>query len=283
MRVVKVLNTSVVLALDDNGEEIILMGKGIGFRKSVGEKLDAEVTDKIFVLRDRNVTRNIIQLTLDVDADVFGLAKEIIDYAKTQYHMQLMDHIYLALTDHLAFTIRRVKEDIFIPGFYSLSIKRYNPAEYDVGCYALRLIREELGVEIPEGEISNIAFHFINAQKDHPYNSENRKMDEIVNGALDIVKYAFALVYNTDSVAYSRFVTHLHALAQRVVLGKQLSEDMTDFLYGEIVPNCPAEFRCAGKIAKFIFESYRLQISRQEQLYLTIHIHRILEEHKHLP
>lgn len=31
MRVVKVLNNSVILALDDAGRETILMGKGIGY------------------------------------------------------------------------------------------------------------------------------------------------------------------------------------------------------------------------------------------------------------
>ena len=36
MRVVKVLNTSVVLAVEDGNGEVILMGKGIGFRKSIG-------------------------------------------------------------------------------------------------------------------------------------------------------------------------------------------------------------------------------------------------------
>ena len=36
MRVVKVLNTSVVLAVEDGNGEVILMGKGIGFRKRYG-------------------------------------------------------------------------------------------------------------------------------------------------------------------------------------------------------------------------------------------------------
>ena len=35
MRVIKVLNNSLVLALDNAGQESILMGKGIGFHKSI--------------------------------------------------------------------------------------------------------------------------------------------------------------------------------------------------------------------------------------------------------
>lgn len=42
MRVIKVLNNSLVLALNDEGQEIILMGKGIGFQKTIGYKLLAQ-------------------------------------------------------------------------------------------------------------------------------------------------------------------------------------------------------------------------------------------------
>ena len=35
MQVVKVLNNSLVLAVNENGEEVILMGKGIGYKKYI--------------------------------------------------------------------------------------------------------------------------------------------------------------------------------------------------------------------------------------------------------
>ena len=40
MKVIKVLNNSLLFALDENGNETILMGKGIGFNKSLGYKLE---------------------------------------------------------------------------------------------------------------------------------------------------------------------------------------------------------------------------------------------------
>ena len=281
MRVVKVLNTSVVLALDEQGEEVILMGKGIRFRKTIGASLDADATDKVFVLRDRDLKRTIIQLAAELNGEIFGLTKEIIDYAKDTYSMQLMDHIYLALTDHLAFAIQRVQEGISFPGFYSMDVMRYRPEEYDVGCYAVRGIRQTLGVELPESEICNIAFHFINAQKDHPYNGNIQKMEEIARGILELVKYYFGIVYNQETIAYSRFVTHVQALAQRVALDQQIPEEITDSLYDEIVPKCPEEFKCVNRVAAFLDAQYQIQITQQEKLYLTIHIHRVLEENRH--
>ena len=42
MRVVKVLNNSVILAVEDGAGEVILMGKGIGFRKTIGQTLESD-------------------------------------------------------------------------------------------------------------------------------------------------------------------------------------------------------------------------------------------------
>lgn len=61
MRVIKVLNNSLVLALNDEGQEIILMGKGIGFQKTIGYKLSPKEIDKVFVLKDRELSRRIIR------------------------------------------------------------------------------------------------------------------------------------------------------------------------------------------------------------------------------
>ena len=51
MRVVKVLNNSLVLALDEAGQETILMGKGIGYHKSIGYQFQESEIEKVFVLK----------------------------------------------------------------------------------------------------------------------------------------------------------------------------------------------------------------------------------------
>ena len=75
--------------------------------------------------------------------------------------MKLLDHIYLSLTDHLAFAVRRVKEGIVVPNFYTLDMQRFNPNEFQVGRYALQQVKEQIGVELPEDEAGNIAFHVL--------------------------------------------------------------------------------------------------------------------------
>lgn len=280
MRVVKVLNNSVVLAVEDGNGEVILMGKGIGFHKTIGQVLEDGDCEQVFVLRDRQTNRNILQLAAQTDARIFEITRRVVDYAVSRYNMDLMDHIYLALTDHLAFAVKRQEEGRIVPGYYAADVRRFNPQEYDVGRYALQQVQADLGVVLPEDEITNIAFHFINAQKSHREVDDVRRMSAIVSGVLEIVKYNFGLDYQVESVSYTRFLTHVQAMAHRLVTNTKLKEDLTAFLYDQIVPMCPAEYRCAGKVADFLQEAFRISLSRQEMLYLTLHIHRVLSEHR---
>lgn len=277
MRVVKVLNNSLVLALDDDGKEVILMGKGIGFHKSTGVQIKKEEIQKVFVLREREISRNIIRLAADIDAVYFELAKSIIDYGKEKYHMQLMDHLYLSLTDHISYAVQRVREGISFQNFYTLEMRRFNPNEFDVGNHALDLIEERTGVRLPEDEAGNIAFHFINAQQDNPYNSQNQVINSVVGDIMNIIKYNFRVVFDKDSTAYSRCMTHLRLFVQRLMKREMIPDEKNQFLYEQIMEACAREKGCVEKIEVYIRERFHVTITTQEELYLMLHIHRVLD------
>lgn len=276
MRVVKVLNNSLVLALDEGGQETILMGKGIGYHKSIGYQFEEKEIEKVFVLKDREISKNIIRLAAESDSVFFELAKNIIDYGIERYQMQLMDHIYLSLTDHLAFVAKRVHDGIVLQNFYVPDMKNFNPDEFDTGRYAVRLLREQLGLPIPDDEAGNIAFHFINAQYDHPYNSQNMKINRTVEDVLDIVKYHFGLIYQEDSVAYSRYVTHVRLFAQRLVSGQLICGEEGDLFNERIAEACATELICVRKIGIYVKRNFHSTLTEQEEIYLALHIHRIL-------
>lgn len=278
MRVVKVLNNSLVLALDDQGQENILMGKGIGFHKATGYEFGKDEVEKVFVLKDRSISRSIIKLAAEVDTVYFEIVKHVVDYAIDHFGMKLQDHIYLALVDHLAFAVRRVEQGIEVPNFYTADMRRFNPDEFLIGLYAIRLVREECSVILPEDEAGNIAFHFINAQFHHPYNDKNIQIRQVTANVLDIVKYFYQLVYMEDSVAYARYVRHVQLFAQRLISHKQLDGDSSHLIYDQIAKVCESEFKCVEKIGMFVREQFGEEVTGQEGMYLAMHIHLILEE-----
>lgn len=278
MKVVKVLNNSVLLAVDDNGREVILMGKGLGYAKSVGHELSEKEIEKVFVLKDRSTLQNIIQLASEIDGMYFEIAKTAIDYAVDTYHMKLMDHLYLSLTDHLSFAVRRCREGKLLQNFYTMDMKKFNPQEYEMGRYCLELIKERTGVELPEDEIGYIAFHFINAQENHPYSEKNQKIAEVVQSTLDIIQYNLKLIYDKESISYSRLVNHLQLFAQRLIGRNQIKDKGQDFLYDQVISSCTRSYECVKKIGVYVESRFGMRLTKQEELYLTIHVHRILEE-----
>ena len=52
MKIEKVYNNNVVQAKSSSGDEIILMGAGLGFQKRAGDELDESRIEKTFVLYD---------------------------------------------------------------------------------------------------------------------------------------------------------------------------------------------------------------------------------------
>ena len=278
MQVLKVLNNSLVFAVDDNGHEVVLMGKGIGYNKSIGYKIKQEDIEKVYMLKDEEISINIMNLASEIDAKYFMLAKSIIDYAIEKYNMKLREYIYLSLTDHIAFAVRRIETGVVIPNLYNVNIRQFNPREYDIGTYAVELLEKNLHINIPKEEIASIAIHFINAQENILEKKNEKEIADLVNDILSIVKYNLMINYNEQSISYSRFVTHLQSFAYRLINNVVSRDEGIDELYKNVSNSYSKELECVNNVAQYILDVYKREVKKQEKLYLLIHIHKILVE-----
>lgn len=52
MRIDRILNNNVVIIKDENGEEQVVCGKGIAYKKKAGDLLSEKLINKVFVLKD---------------------------------------------------------------------------------------------------------------------------------------------------------------------------------------------------------------------------------------
>lgn len=50
MKVDRIYNNNVIQVQSEQGQEIIVMGRGIGFQKKVGDAIDTSLIEKTFVL-----------------------------------------------------------------------------------------------------------------------------------------------------------------------------------------------------------------------------------------
>lgn len=114
MLVGKVINNNIVRSVDEENREVLVMGSGIGFKKSVGEVIVQEKVEKIYILNDDINRLRFEELLSQIPIEVIKITNEIIDYGKVSLAKDLPDSLYTVLLDHINFAIERTKEGLVI-------------------------------------------------------------------------------------------------------------------------------------------------------------------------
>ncbi|OTQ28392.1 BglG family transcription antiterminator LicT [Gilliamella apicola] len=278
MKVHKILNNNVIVTLDDKGKELILTGRGIGFKKREGDLIDINLIEKQFSLDNKDILPKFNELLSEIPLEVLTTSQIIINHAKACMESKLQDSIYISLTDHIHFAIERHKQGFDIPNGFLWEIKKFYPKEFQIGLYALSVIKKRLGIELPEDEAGFITFHIINSQLNGTMpNIVN--MTKIMREILNIVKYHFNIEYDEDCLSYQRFVTHLKFFAQRILSkGTQTQQDSS--LYEIVRQKYHQAYLCTKQIDLHLIQQYQHPLTDDESLYLTIHIERLRTELK---
>ena len=275
MKVTKVLNNSVVIAKDDNNEECIVFGKAVGFTNKVGDTFEEKQAEKVFISRDKKFSSDLIRLMNEVSPQYLDITERIVRIATETLKVKLNNYIHITLTDHIHFAVIRNNAKENVKNWLVWEVKRFYPKEYKIGLLALDIIKDELGVELPEDEAGNIAFHLVNAQNNGCNKDTMNEITNIIKRVVNIVRYYFQRDLDEASINYSRFVTHLQYFAQRVIENKMLVPE-DDILFNQITTKYSEEFHCTKFITEYMKSAYHVDITTDEQLYLTLHIRRIV-------
>lgn len=280
MKIFKILNNNVAVVLDEYGEEKIVMGRGICFKKKAGEEIDPKNVDKVFSLAKGEVSNKFQVLVQDIPMEHMALGEEIISEARIRLGKRLNDMVYISLIDHIHTSIVRFLEGIAVKNALLWDIRRFYREEYQIGLWALDRIEERFKVRLPEDEAGFIALHLANAQMDQEVMHNMYEITRIMQELVNIVKYFFQISFDEDDVYYYRFVTHLKFFSKRLVERNIYTEDDNDDLWAVIREKYPKAFGCVEKITQFIQKKYEYELSKEEQLYLTIHIERVVNKTK---
>jgi beta-glucoside operon transcriptional antiterminator len=276
MQILKVMNNSLILAINDSGNECILMGKGIGFKKSHGQKVLESEVEKIFILKDKTLLKNFVQLASELDDTYFNIVKEVIEYAAREFNIEVMDYLYVSLSDHIAFAVTRYHEGKVSEKFNYIEVVKYHQKEYAAGKYAVNLINQTLGIELPESEASAIGLHFVNARLNSESYNKEVQVVKLIDQIEAIVQRKASMTFEKDSLSYSRFLTHLKYFAERIIKNQIFEDTDSDILYDQLSQSMSKEHDIIESVAKFVKQKHGMNLTKQEKIYLIIHIHRIL-------
>lgn len=269
----KVINNNIISAYEKSGAEVIVMGRGIGFKKKQGEVVPADQISKIFRIKSRTLAEQFKELLANMPLERVRISDEIISHAKDHLKLKLNQSIYVTLTDHINFAIERVSQGIEPQNALLWEIKRFYPQEFQLGIYALELIQDRLDILLPEDEAGFIALHFVNAE----YGTDIRdavKFPDQMQAIVDIVERGLGILLDESSLHYERFMTHIKFLIQRIYRKELLSSEDRE-LSLLMQRKYPREYQCSLKVAEYIMQATGSRLSEEEIMYLSVHIRRV--------
>ncbi len=279
MLIEKVLNNNVVITRNTEGKETIAMGRGLGFQMKSGMKLDASKIEKTFSIDSNSeIDGRYQELIQAIPHEILLVTESIIDHATTLLPNKLHPSVRVSLADHIHCAVERCIQGKFAKNAMLWEIKKFYSLEYSIGLDALAKIKRASGIQMNDDEAGFIALHLVNSQlNDDMHNTMD--ITGLINDIVNLIKYSLRIDMDEDSVSYQRLVTHLRYFAHRLIhANEEHSND--ESLFVSVRDEYPDSFGCTKKIYRFIEDKLSHKMTKEEMMFLTIHIERVRREHK---
>lgn len=272
----KVYNNNVILAFENSSKkEVILTGGGIGFGKKPNDTVDDSKIEKKFVIQDNNFESKVNKLASEIPEEVFAVSSAIIEYAEKNLNTTLDEYIYISLTDHIYFALKRYKENLPIKNELLYELRRIHKKEYEIGKWAIEYINKTFNVNFLIDEAGFIAMHIINANYRESTNKSCLIMN-IINQILNIIKNYYSIEFIEDEINFDRLLTHLKFFAKRLIDKTESIDTNNNGLLEIVKAQYKESYDCVKQIKSFIEENYTYKVNDDEVLYLILHINRVI-------
>ncbi|MCY3024936.1 BglG family transcription antiterminator LicT [Aerococcus loyolae] len=273
MQITRILNNNVVQAETKDHKEYVVMGKGIGFQRQLGDSIQDEQIEKRFVLEDNSFFSQLYQ---DLTTNEIELIFKIIKQAEERLGVRFENNLYVTLADHIHYALARYQEGIHLKNPLHWQVKRLFKLEYQTGLEAVEMINQIFNISLPEGEASSIALHLINAQKEGDHLEQTMEQLRMIERILSLIRLHYGRDFDENSISFQRFMTHLQYFVQRLT-SEDISAEGDSFLNEQVQASYPKAYQTALKIREFIDKQYHREVGIEEVIYLTIHIQRLMK------
>ncbi|OCN05069.1 hypothetical protein A4S06_01395 [Erysipelotrichaceae bacterium MTC7] len=273
MKIVRIYNNNVVVAIED-GKEYVVTGNGIGFQRKVNDKVDKTRIEKMYTFEDQQ-KKQFHELLNRTPIVYFQIAEAIANKAIEELQIELSNQIFISLTDHLWYAADRKKRNLEIPNLMHDEIKSLYKDEYRIGLWALRLIQANLGIQFSKDEASYIAMHIVNATVGNQVRDAKRIV-AFVKDVQTVIENVFGISFADESLDTSRLSTHLKFLAQHIFVKEKKEPLNLDQMYTLMINKHEKMELCVENIFDIVKLNYHYTLSKDELVYLMIHINKIV-------
>ncbi len=268
MQVIKILNNNALLALDADGMEYVYLANGIGFGNKVNQPFKSVEGQRRYQLSAPKKAEEIVER---VDVAYIELSAKILSLVQQKFP-GADENILLPLADHIAFAVQRIRSQMEIVNPFAKDIPLLFPDEYEIAKQGAALVAQEMEVDINADEISYITLHIHSA-----ISAEHVQLTLQVVGTIQTfvsqMEESYHITINYDSIAYTRFVTHIKFMMARMYHKEKLGIDMN----GYAKENFPFSYEKAEELARILEEIMKMPIQEIETGYLALHIERVIQ------
>lgn len=273
MKISKQLNNNIVIASDSQDREVVLMGKGIGFKCKPGMEPDMRLVEKqYFGLSSGAHIQQLAELLDRIPLEHFSIGMQIVEHVQEKIQKPLNETLVLMISDHISFAIERHKKGLDLTNALLWEIKKFYPDEYQLGLDALDIVQREAGIQLREDEAGFLAMHIVNAQYG---NGDPLAQDliQVIQDVINLVRYTYGIDLDENSLDYIRFVTHLKFFFSRILKKETYtgSEDLFDIV-SVMYPKAAA---CVQKISNYLRQKLNYSLGLEEEGYLIIHVEKL--------
>lgn len=279
-RVLRVLNNNAVM-VDADGHRMILLGRGIGFGRRLGDAIALADAVETFSPGTPLELRQLAEFAREIPLEVFQVARRAIVHGTQVAGIRPTQALLLSIADHLNFAMQRAAQGQVIEFPLKWEIAELYPDETELGKYVVTLANGALGVRIDADEATAFAMHFVNAQFARADVRETVTMTEDLRSILQAINDGLGPRATDDSMSVARFVTHLRYLYARIAKSNQIDSapPVSMSALRETHPEVP---EVADRV-RVIIERHGATLSRAEIAYLELHVARLASTVREAP
>lgn len=277
MVITRIYNNSCASVTDDDGQDMIVTGRGVVFGKKAGDTLDEALVEKRYRLSDPGLSSRLGTILSSISqADVYlSISEEILSMIRSQGY-PVKESLLLTLTDHISTSLEREQTGVVLANPLLSDIRQLYHKQYQLARQAAQIIAQRTGITVSPDEIGFITLHIVTASTDGRFD-DLLEITHIIQKILTVIESTFKVHLNENSLRYERFIRHLQFFARRIL--DPASEQETNLLmYNMGRLEFPDAFLCVKDIARMIERDYHRKVSDAEQGYLIYHIMNVILE-----
>ena len=273
MIVIKKINNNVAVCRDNNGRELVAFSKGIGFPAMPYELTDLRKIERTFY----NIGVQYLSLLNEIPYEIIQFTADELQLIQDELPCETYASLVFTLSDHIAFVIERAQKGIYVkmPSVYELELSYSH--EVKAERHFVAAIRRRFRVKLPKSEVQGIVMHLINA-RERSKTDEAQGMEQFNEEILDettrIIEEELHIKVQKGTFNYARFATHVQYLVDRIFEHRPIDTDNL-LLYRSVQEEYTEVSDCVDKICAYYKETWKLELSEEEKLYLILHVNRV--------